>query len=328
MAKKLNKKYHKKSPNTGLLKHKDGSNSSKDNKYNPVLSAYNKYYKQLLIIPILLIVIALVSIGFKYTTTGEFINKDVSLKGGLSIEIFESIGVDNTQIKNDIEANFEGSSVEVSTLKNLDGSYKSTQIISSDVSGDDLIKFLIRTYELDLDSSNNYQMTESEPEFSNNFFKQLIQAIIFAFLLMGAVVFIIFRVPVPSFAVIIASASDMIVTLAILNMVGFKMSSAAIAGFIMLIGYSVDTNLLLSSRVLKEKGRTVFDKIIGALKTGLTMTLTTLVVVTLSYFLTPSILLKQIMTVIFTGLVIDVINTWILNAGILRMYVERKKWVK
>jgi preprotein translocase subunit SecF len=40
---------------------------------------------------------------------------------------------------------------------------------------------------------------------------------------------------------------------------------------------------------------------------------------------TQSEVLKQIMTILLIGLVVDLINTWIQNAGILRWYVEKKE---
>ena len=48
---------------------------------------YDKRYKQLLIIPILLIVLALGQLAFQYTTTGSFVNKGVDLSGGTGIDI-------------------------------------------------------------------------------------------------------------------------------------------------------------------------------------------------------------------------------------------------
>ena len=69
---------------------------------------------------------------------------------------------------------------------------------------------------------------------------------------MGLVVFIYFRTLVPSLAVILAAFSDIVVTLAIFNLTGEKLSTAGVAAFLMLIGYSVDTDILLNTRVLKK----------------------------------------------------------------------------
>jgi len=141
---------------------------------------------------------------------------------------------------------------------------------------------------------------------------------------MGLVVFIYFRTAVPSLAVILAAFSDMIITLAIIDLIGIKLSTAGIAAFLMLIGYSVDTDILLTTRVIKRKEGSVFDRVIGAAKTGLTMNLTTLSALTIAFIFTPSEVLKQIMLILIIGLLVDIINTWLQNAAILRYYIEKK----
>jgi len=141
---------------------------------------------------------------------------------------------------------------------------------------------------------------------------------------MSIVVFLYFRTFVPSAAVILAAFSDIVVTLAIVNFLGVKISAAGIAAFLMLIGYSVDTDILLSTRLLKRKEGTEMERIYGAINTGFTMTLTTLVAVVIGLFFTQSDVIRQIMIILLIGLLVDMINTWIQNVGILRLYLERK----
>ena len=141
---------------------------------------------------------------------------------------------------------------------------------------------------------------------------------------MGIVVFLYFRTPIPSLAVILAAFSDIVVTVAVVNIMGMKISTAGIAAFLMLIGYSVDTDILLTTRVLKRKEGTEMDRVIGAFKTGIMMTLTALIAVTAALIFTDSEIIRQIMVILFIGLLADIINTWIQNVGILRLYLERK----
>ena len=88
------------------------------------------------------------------------------------------------------------------------------------------------------------------------------------------VIFIIFKTAVPSLAVIISAFANILMTLVTFNLLGMKMSSAGIVAFLMLIGYSVDTDVLLTTRLIKRKEGTLNKRIIGAMKTGMTMTLT------------------------------------------------------
>jgi len=92
----------------------------------------------------------------------------------------------------------------------------------------------------------------------------------------------------------------------------------------MLIGYSVDTDILLSTRVLKRTEGTIMHRVYSAMKTGMTMTVTTILAVSIALIISPSAVIKQIMTILLIGLVIDVINTWIQNVGLLRLYLEKK----
>jgi len=132
---------------------------------------------------------------------------------------------------------------------------------------------------------------------------------------------------VPSAAVIMAAAADILMTLVLVNILGIKMSSAGIVAFLMLIGYSVDTDVLLTTRILKRREGSLNNRIFGAFKTGMTMTLTSLLAVTIALLVVMSfsVVLTQIFTVLVIGLSFDIINTWITNVSILKWYVERKK---
>jgi preprotein translocase subunit SecF len=141
---------------------------------------------------------------------------------------------------------------------------------------------------------------------------------------MAIVVFIYFKSFAPSIAVVLAALSDIIITMSITNLMGMKLSTAGIAAFLMLIGYSVDTDILLTTKVVKAKDGDMFSNILGAMKTGMTMTITTLVAVTVALIVAESPQLIQIMTIILIGLSVDLINTWIQNVAIIRFYLEKR----
>src|SRR3989338_3159171 len=101
--------------------------------------------------------------------------------------------------------------------------------------------------------------------------------------------------------------------------------TGSIAAFLMLIGYSVDTDILLSTKALKEKSGTLNERMFGAFKTGLVMSMTTITAVAVAYYFSQADILKQIMTVLFIGLNVDIINTWIQNTAILKWYIEKKE---
>ena len=128
---------------------------------------------------------------------------------------------------------------------------------------------------------------------------------------------------IPSFMVILNVFSDVVVTLAVINIMGIKLSTAGIAAFLMIIGYSVDTNILLSTKLLKKKEGSVTERLFNAMQTGLTMTLTTAAAIIVALIFTQSEVIKQIMTILLIGLIVDMIYTWLQNAGILRLYLDK-----
>ncbi|MBS3076404.1 preprotein translocase subunit SecF, partial [Candidatus Pacearchaeota archaeon] len=137
---------------------------------------------------------------------------------------------------------------------------------------------------------------------------------------MGIVVFIMFRSFVPSAAVILSAFADILMTLTLVNLLGIKMSSAGIVAFLMLIGYSVDTDILLTTRVLKRNEGSLNERIYNSFKTGTTMTLTSLLAITFALIVVKSfsLILAQIFTILVIGLVFDIFNTWITNVSILK----------
>jgi preprotein translocase subunit SecF len=145
---------------------------------------------------------------------------------------------------------------------------------------------------------------------------------IFSFIGMAIVIFISFRTFVPSVAVVLSAFADMVMTAAVMNIVGITLTLGTTAALLMLIGYSVDSDILLTNRVLKRQGK-LHDKLAGAFHTGIIMTSTTFAAATalfvVSWFGSIQILM-EISAVLLIGLVADVLNTWLTNAGILKWY--------
>lgn len=132
---------------------------------------------------------------------------------------------------------------------------------------------------------------------------------------------------IPSFAIILSAFADIFMTLVVVDIFGISISSAGIIAFLMLIGYSVDTDILLTTRLLRSSEGSVNQRIFGAFKTGMTMTLTAIASVGVSLLLVYSFsgTLRQIFEIILIGLFFDIFNTWITNASMLKWFMEAKK---
>ena len=115
----------------------------------------------------------------------------------------------------------------------------------------------------------------------------------------------------------------MVMTAAAMNLVGIQLSLGTLAALLMLIGYSVDSDILLTNRVLKRQGK-LNDKLAGAFHTGIIMTTTTLAAAAACFLFHGSELSRsfiEISAVLLIGLLFDVMNTWLTNVGILKWYV-------
>ncbi|MAG79070.1 preprotein translocase subunit SecF [Candidatus Pacearchaeota archaeon] len=284
---------------------------------------HDKYYKLLLLIPIILLIISLVYMGSFYSKNNDFVNKDISLTGGTSITIYEKIDVPS--LEEFLLGNIDDINIkEIYDLVTREQIAIIIETKASEIETKELLEWYLG-YELVNGENASFEFTGSS--LSESFYKQLLIAILFAFILMAIVVFFIFRTFVPSMAVIIAAFADILMTLTVINIFEMKISSAGIVAFLMLIGYSVDTDILLTTRILKRDEGSLNERIYGAFKTGLTMTLTSLLAMAFALFVVKSfsIILTQIFTILVIGLGFDILNTWITNASILKWYVEKKK---
>ena len=288
---------------------------------NPFLNFYHKQYKKLLLIPLIMLILAMIIMGVQFAVTGEFINKAVSLKGGTTITIPTEQLIEIKQLEQTLSK--ELPSLEISIRKLARAGKQTGIIIDTDIKTTEELENFLSSLQSNIGDLGDYSTEIMGSSLGASFFKETIIALILAFLFMGFVVFLYFRTIVPSLAVILAAFSDIIVTLAIVNLLGIKLSTAGIAAFLMIIGYSVDTDILLTTRMLKRKEGSLNERIMQAMKTGMTMTITTLTVVTLALIFSQSSTIQQIMLILLIGLLVDIINTWIQNVGILRWYLEK-----
>ena len=283
---------------------------------------HDKYYKLLLIIPLAIIIFSFIYLGIFYSNNGDFIYKDISLTGGTSVTIQGNFDLE--KLNNDLSSNLEN--LNIKEISDVITREQKAVIIETTTDGDLTKQILENYFGYGLNSQNSsFEFTGSV--LSETFYKQLLIAILLAFVFMAFVVFIIFRTFVPSAAVIISAFADILMTLVLVDILGIKMSTAGIVAFLMLIGYSVDTDILLTTRILKRTSTSINERLFGAFKTGMTMTLTSLLAVSIALVIVYSfsIILTQIFTILVIGLVFDIFNTWITNASIIKWYAKNKK---
>jgi len=283
---------------------------------------YNKNYKLLLIIPALLFIFSLIYLGYAFYTTGDFIDKDISLTGGTSVTLFSEQEINTKEISDFLSGKINDLSVrELSDFR----TGKQKAVIIETTSEPNKVRDLLEEflgYEL---NSENSSIESTGSSLGKSFYNQLRIAILISFILMAIIVFLLFRNFIPSFAVVISAFADITMTLALTGLLGIKISTAGITAILMLIGYSVDSDIMLTTRLLKRQGETN-KNLLNAFKTGITMTLTSIIAITVALFITQSFssVLQQIFTILIIGLSFDILNTWITNVSILKWYLDAK----
>ncbi|HLC77839.1 MAG TPA: protein translocase subunit SecF [Candidatus Nanoarchaeia archaeon] len=282
---------------------------------------YDKHYRLLLLIPVIFLILSLVYLGIFYSNNGDVMRRDVSLSGGTSITINGEINQE--QLETPLRVLFPD--VSFTKLEDITSRKEIALIVESSVEPEELKPAIegILGYKL---TGDNSSIEFTGAALSDDFYKQLIFALLISFVLMSIVIFILFRTFIPSIAVIFAVFADIVIPLAVVDYLGIKLSAAGIAAFLMLIGYSVDTDILLTSRVLKSKEGSVNQRIFGAFKTGIFMNLTALVAVLPAFFLVTGLpgSFRQIFLILALGLMADILNTWLTNASIIKWYCDGK----
>jgi preprotein translocase subunit SecF len=284
---------------------------------------YDRYYKLMLIVPALLLLFSLFYLFNFYRAQGDVIYKDVSLTGGTTVTVFDT-GADINALEQSMKAKFPDLHARaISDIRTGEqhGFFVETQ------AGADEVKKALEDYLGYALTQENSSIEFSGSSISQGFYQQLRIALIASFVLMALVVFIIFRTPIRSLSVIIAGLFDIIMTIVVVDILHIQLSTAGIVALLMLIGYSVDVDILLTTRVVKDKEGTLNQRIFGAFKTGITMTLTAIAAAAVALVFTHSLspALAQMFTIILIGLGFDMLNCWVTNASMLKWYMEVKK---
>ena len=286
-------------------------------------SWHKKNYKKLLIVPAVILTFSIFYLYQFNAQHGDLILKDVTLTGGTTVTVFDE-NADITKIKSSLDTEFPD--LIIRSISDLRTGEQQAFFVETSADVNDIKPALEEYLNYQLNSENS-SVQFSGSSLSEGFYKQLRSAILLAFLFMAIVVFIVFKTPIPSLAVIISAFADIVMTIAVIDMLGFRLSTAGIISVLMLIGYSVDTDILLTTRILNTRGGDLDEKILSALKTGLTMTLTSIIAISAALIIIYNVseVLRQMFTILLIGLGFDILNTWTTNASILRWYAEAKR---
>lgn len=267
-------------------------------------------HKPLVLVPVILMILSLLYVGV------FGLNEGIDLKGGTMV----TIQVDSSASESAITENIERQ-LGVSDVKTSIGSDTATIEIPEDINQVTFEDKFASEYNILSFRSVGALLTEDA-------MNQIIEALIFAFVFMAITVFIVFRDVVPSSAIILSAACNLSIAVGGMSLFGIPISVASVGALLMLIGYGVDTDILLTTRLLRRREGSIDDRAEGACKTGLTLTISALsamvvLFLVVKFFIPAASVLEEISAVLIIGLLSDLLSTWLMNLGILKWHVER-----
>ncbi|MEM4662787.1 MAG: hypothetical protein QXM75_02075 [Candidatus Diapherotrites archaeon] len=185
---------------------------------------------------------------------------------------------------------------------------------------------LIKSLELNESEAQRIQYTEIAPALGELFWRTAVSALIISCLVLFLLMFIFFREFIPVVAILQAAVFDVLCALAAYAVLKIPFSLTSLSAILMLIGYSIDTDIMLTAKVLKGTGKPR-DNATLAMKTGLMMTgvsLITFAVMMIFSSIYSIDIIFSISVVLFYGLLGDIFSTWFVNAPLILWYTEKK----
>lgn len=269
---------------------------------------YTQYTnRQLVVIPLAILAIALLTIGAMWIVTGTPADLGLEFTGGTELQI------ETTAPQEEIPTAFDEDVASIRPLLTDDNAYILT-FQSTDVSG------IVSQAE-----NAGYTITSAQSvsaSFGTDTQSLALFGVVIAFTGMSIIVFVMFRTFIPSIAIVISAFSDMMIPLALMNLFNIELSLGTVAALLMIIGYSVDSDILLNNHILRRAGG-FYESAYEAIRTGVTMTLTSLtavIIMTITAYAFGIGLLTAIGIVLSFGLLADLMNTYLLNFSLLRWY--------
>lgn len=274
---------------------------------------YEEYSnKELLLIPLAVFALALIILGAWFALTGSPVILGVEFTGGTELRVTPPSDVsDQGQY---VQNAFD---VQPSSIQSVPTENTYIVTFRSGAGSVDVLEQQAQSADLEVRSSSSVSAS-----FGGQSQNLAIIGLLGSFAGMSIVVFGLFRSFIPSVAVVASALSDLIVPLAMMNLIGIELSLGTVAALLMLLGYSVDSDMLLNQYVVKRGGG-YYESVYTAMYTGITMTLTSLVAMTIMAaggFLLGVPLLREIGLIIAFGLLVDIMNTYMMNVSLLRWY--------
>jgi preprotein translocase subunit SecF len=275
---------------------------------------YTKYSnRQLAVVPLAVLAVALLVIAATVAMTGLPVDPGIDFTGGTELRIAVDAPSDQAA-REQIRSAFSAAPESIQSVPS-DGTY----VVTFQAANAETGQLEQQAEDAGFDIRSIDAVSAS---FGGETQVLALGGVVVAFAGMSVLVFLMFRTFVPSIAVVVSAFSDIVIPVALMNLLGIELTLGTVAALLMIIGYSVDSDILLNNHILRRSGD-FYESTYRAMRTGVTMTLTSLaamavMAVTASLFGIQ--LLSSIGLILVMGLAADLMNTYMLNLSLLRWY--------
>jgi preprotein translocase subunit SecF len=268
---------------------------------------YDRYSnRQLAAVPLAVLALALLVLAGWTLMTGTPVTPGIEFTGGTEIQV--ATDASQSEVRQSLD-------FEIDSVQPIAGSNEF--IVTTQATDSDAISSAARSAGYEIVS-----VQSRSASFGADAQRLALIGIGVAFVGMSLLIFALFRTFVPSIAVVASAFSDIVIPLALMNVFQIKLSLGSVAALLMLIGYSVDSDILLNNHILRRRG-SFYESTYRAMQTGVTMTVTSISAMTVMWIVSSLFqipLLPDLAIVLVFGLVADLMNTYMLNLSLLRWY--------
>jgi len=283
---------------------------------------YRGNYKRYLLIPLaLFFVLGFLAFVFPGVSLG------IDLRGGNMVVAGSDSPIDAQGLEQMLLSRFSFSELRVIPFQG--GVQIQYDLLEADENKHSQIdRAIIEFTGLGAQGQERLQRTRVSPALGSIFWSNALWVLTVSLAAVIVVIFVFFREVIPSLAVVAAAAFDILAALGLMSVFGVRLSLASISALLMLVGYSVDTDIMLTTRLFRRRAAEITHSASESMKTGLTMTSTSVGAVAVMLFLSwlwQMELIFSIAAVLLFGLLGDLISTWFMNAPVLLLYIKRKE---
>jgi preprotein translocase subunit SecF len=266
--------------------------------------------RQLVALPLAALAIALIIILGAFLLSGTPVSLGLDFTGGTELRLSAA-----DASSGDIETAFEDAGIDVASVRSIGAG--DSYVLTTQETDTEAIEAVAQEVGDEVESIDSRSAS-----FGSDTQRQALFAVLIAFVGMSVLVGLMFRTFVPSIAVVVSAFSDIVIPVALMNVLNIELSLGAVAALLMIIGYSVDSDILLNNHVLRRHGG-FYESAYRAMRTGVSMTVTSIAAMVTMFLVSWYLgipLLDDIALILVFGLTADLMNTYMMNMSLLRWY--------